>query len=434
MSKDNLFLGYARGSVGDVVFSRSNGVQIARARNRSPRNPRSPLQLLQRVVMKTTMTAYSLLQDITNHSFQGYAEGTESQGRFAVLNVAIFRERLAPYINSGDPSEITGCLETNFSTRDTELAEINPYLVSEGTIKPLNYAWIESQFGLELSQVDGNFDLANATYKDVCDALGLIDGDQLTFLALGTDDTEEGSMSRFNSFNYGRLILMPGSGDMTTKFIYNGELNDPNPRNMGLLGVSLSAGPVGSAHPFMLPILPGVVTDAGNVNSVAGFAVIASRLVGQVWQRSTQSLLIRSDSLADTGHLEWDHHEDYMADAIASYLSASGSSLYLNQAGPVPGVRSAASDPTRELYVRVYNSNSYIVDGLGKTIVDNSAPLELTAGTGTVSYRNRLPQPPGWGTSSVSVSDSSTTVIGQYTIAMSQGEGTITPVPPAYPG
>lgn len=434
MAKDNLFLGYARGSVGDVVFSRFNGVQVARARNRSPRNPRSPLQLLQRVVMKTTMTAYSLMQDITNHSFQGYAEGTESQGRFAVLNVAMFRERLADYINSGDPSEIKGCLETNFSSRDTELAEINPYIVSWGSILPLNYAWIGDRFGLELTQVDGNFDLANATYQEVCNALGLMAGDQITFLALGTDDTEEGYMSRFNSFNYGRLILMPASGDMTEKFIVDGALNDPNPRNMGLLGVSLSAGPVGSAHPFMLPVLPGVVNDAGTVNSVAGFAVIASRLIGQVWQRSTQSLLIRSDNLADTGHLIWDHEEDYMSDAIASYLSAAGSSLYLNQAGPVPGVRAAGTDPTREFYVREYNSNSYIVDGLGNMIVNDSAPLELTAVTGTVSYRNRLPTPPGWGTSSVRVPDSTVTVIGQYTFTMSQGEGSVTPVPPAYPG
>lgn len=434
MAKDNLFLGYARGSVGDVVFSRSNGVQVSRARNRSPRNPRSPLQLLQRVVMKTTMTAYSLMQDITNHSFQGYAEGTESQGRFAVLNVAIFRERLAPYINSGDPSEITGCLETNFSTRDTELAEINPYLISEGTIKPLNYAWIGDRFGLELSQVDGNFDLANATYKDVCDALGLMAGDQLTFLALGTDDTEAGSMSRFNSFNYGRLILMPASGDMTAKFIVDGALNDPNPRNMGLLGVTLSAGPVGSAHPFMLPVLPGVVNDAGNVNSVAGFAVIASRLVGQVWQRSTQSLIIRSDNLGDTGHLNWDHHEDYMADAIASYLSEAGSSLYLNQAGPVPGVRAKTTDPANTVYARVYNNETYVVDGLGHPFAVGSDCLEMTNAAKNVSYRGSLPLPDGWSASTIEVPGDGTTKVGQFTFMMESGEGTLTPNPPAYPG
>ena len=47
MSKGNLFLGFGRGKVGVVVFSRLNGEQVTRARNRSPRKPKYPLQLLQ---------------------------------------------------------------------------------------------------------------------------------------------------------------------------------------------------------------------------------------------------------------------------------------------------------------------------------------------------------------------------------------------------
>lgn len=46
--KGNMFLGYARGSVGDVVFSRSNGQQQGRARNRRPNNPRTSSQMRQR--------------------------------------------------------------------------------------------------------------------------------------------------------------------------------------------------------------------------------------------------------------------------------------------------------------------------------------------------------------------------------------------------
>lgn len=46
--KGNMFLGYARGSVGDVVFSRSNGQQQGRARNRRPNNPRTSRQMRQR--------------------------------------------------------------------------------------------------------------------------------------------------------------------------------------------------------------------------------------------------------------------------------------------------------------------------------------------------------------------------------------------------
>lgn len=46
--KGNMFLGYARGSVGDVTFARQKGQQVARARNRKPNNPRTSAQMRQR--------------------------------------------------------------------------------------------------------------------------------------------------------------------------------------------------------------------------------------------------------------------------------------------------------------------------------------------------------------------------------------------------
>lgn len=60
MSKGNMFLGYARGSVGDVVFSRTNGQQITKARNRNPNNPRSISQMMQRSVFISAVKFYQL--------------------------------------------------------------------------------------------------------------------------------------------------------------------------------------------------------------------------------------------------------------------------------------------------------------------------------------------------------------------------------------
>lgn len=45
-----MLLGYARGSVGDVTFSRVKGQQVARARNRQPNNPRTKSQMSQRTI------------------------------------------------------------------------------------------------------------------------------------------------------------------------------------------------------------------------------------------------------------------------------------------------------------------------------------------------------------------------------------------------
>lgn len=50
MAKHNMLLGYARGSVGDMTFSRVKGQQIIKARNRQPGNPRTKSQMSQRTI------------------------------------------------------------------------------------------------------------------------------------------------------------------------------------------------------------------------------------------------------------------------------------------------------------------------------------------------------------------------------------------------
>lgn len=57
--KGNMFLGYARGSVGDVVFSRVGGQQTARARNRRPANPRTQNQMLQRSLFANVVKCHN---------------------------------------------------------------------------------------------------------------------------------------------------------------------------------------------------------------------------------------------------------------------------------------------------------------------------------------------------------------------------------------
>lgn len=48
MAKGNMILGYLRGAIGDIVFWRAKGQQMARARNRAPSNPRTEYQMTQR--------------------------------------------------------------------------------------------------------------------------------------------------------------------------------------------------------------------------------------------------------------------------------------------------------------------------------------------------------------------------------------------------
>lgn len=100
MAKGNLFQGMGRGKVGDVVFSRLNGEQISRVRNRHPKNPRSNSQIYQRAIMATVMQAYSAGKAIFDHSFEGYAVGAQNQRRFLSLNAKMLRQLVATDINT----------------------------------------------------------------------------------------------------------------------------------------------------------------------------------------------------------------------------------------------------------------------------------------------------------------------------------------------
>lgn len=316
MSKGNLFLGFARGKVGDVVFSRQSGEQVARARNRSPKNPQSPLQMLQRVVLKTNSTAYSMLQPICNHSFQGRQEGTDNQSRFSEINIAAMRRQLRDVINSGDPEEILQSTEYNFAGKYSSLAQFRSYVISEGTLPVLTYDIGSIQGGLTLSGLS-----ATTTYAQVVDALGLQQGDQLTFVGLTIDDRALAETSEFNGMKYARVILEPSDGDMSKPFLLAGEgssytVNLPNEKNDGDIVMFLGSNKL---------LVEFAGTAVESANTLAGFAVIASRLSGGVWARSTQSLVLDAN-------LRNDHNIGYLYDAIYSFLTAQNSSLYLNQA------------------------------------------------------------------------------------------------------
>lgn len=326
MSKGNLFLGFGRGKVGDVVFSRVDGEQVARARNRSPRNPQTALQLLQRVVMKTTSSAFSLMQEITNHSFQGFDGVTMNQSQFTKLNVEKFRAQLAEIINSGEATDILASTESNFSPKGVNLASINPYIVSSGTIGRVPYAFLPdgTSDGAALCLPTVPFQNNVTSYQDVINALGLRRGDQLTILCLTCDDTAEGASSFFNGFKYSRFILEPSDGDLSHL------INDQAFWNVKNKDIDISQIPTSTTP--VLSIMPrGLTTPTGGADSLVAGAVIVSRLSGDVWQRSDAELILRPWTVGTDWHLEQDHGENLLGDAIQSFMVVQNSGLYLNQ-------------------------------------------------------------------------------------------------------
>lgn len=338
MSKGNLFLGFARGKVGDVVFARQNGEQITRARNRAPKNPQTPLQLLQRVILKSSSSAFSLMQEICNHSFQGVDGVTMNQARFNSLNIEAMRRQCSDLINQSDPREITVSTLSNFSERGLSLPVMRPYHVSEGSLGSLSYDWGDGAFtlyGPNPLPGTGEVDPLGLSYSDVCNCLGITPGDQLTFMVLGADDrsAQDALNGCFTAVDYARVIMLPNSGEVNDGFVnVNGELLDPNPRNSGTVQFNLSVNEDRYLRmKFNLPSLP---LAASRVNSQAAGAVILSRQSGGVWQRSTQQLALRpyNTGAGVVDPLSWEYDVWFLGDAVLSYMSQANSSLYLNQA------------------------------------------------------------------------------------------------------
>lgn len=103
MAKGNMFQGMARGKVGDVVFSRLNGEQISRVRNRHPKNPRTNAQLYQRAIMATIMQAYSAGKEVFNHSFEGKSVGEDNMREFMSRNLKMLRGVVASEVATRVP-------------------------------------------------------------------------------------------------------------------------------------------------------------------------------------------------------------------------------------------------------------------------------------------------------------------------------------------
>lgn len=103
MSKYNLFKGKARGSIGDVTFTVLNDTQVAKVRNRHPRNPRTDAQMFQRAVWATIMRIYSAGKSFFSQSFEEAATPQQNMNAFTSLNIQYLRELLTQEIEQQTP-------------------------------------------------------------------------------------------------------------------------------------------------------------------------------------------------------------------------------------------------------------------------------------------------------------------------------------------
>lgn len=181
MAKGNMFQGMARGKVGDVVFSRNNGEQISRVRNRHPKNPRTNKQMYQRAVMATVMQAYAAGQEIFNHSFQGKSVGAENQRAFLSKNAKLLRGQIAAELEAG-----TAALNCNAAVvAPGAITPVpNEYMISEGGYPQNFFGWNPTGNGFAAPSI-----VEGETAAEYAERNGLIAGDIYTFCIFVISDT-----------------------------------------------------------------------------------------------------------------------------------------------------------------------------------------------------------------------------------------------------
>lgn len=318
-----MLLGHARGKVGSLVFSRSNGKQVVRAKADVVKNPKTEAQKIQRILLNTVAQAYSKMQAICDHSFENVKVGQDSMSYFMRQNINALRTKVSEAIASGAlMDEIF-----SFAPLGTALFVPNDYIISKGKLPKIDVEDASSDEAMTAV-------IANGTYADVINAYGGQRGDQLTFVAV------VGSSIDNCTFKFARIILDPTDAQgeqlpLTTAFLDGSSVNAANPRNEGT--ITFTAGDIGIEFTF------------GDTYMFAAAVIVSRKGENEAWQRSEATLVANPSSSELVYSLQYalDTSDANNIDTPNSrYLNNSGNGRLAEQAEPVAAasIREASLD------------------------------------------------------------------------------------------
>lgn len=309
MATGNIILGTATGSIGDVTLMRRAGKQVSRVRVRKIGNPKTANQAANRALLNTLGTAYGYLRGIVDHSFQGKSGPLANMREFLKLNQGVARA-------TGSVSPSGTDEGYNFNFKGETVMRPNPLKIASGTLPGVEVKEdisgspaVSNGFKFKATINDG------MSYNEVVNALGLMQGDQLTFIGIADPEFVGPRSSSNQPRSYGtvlfaRVILEPSDKDMESIFINNGEIDAPNAKNEGIISFDEHMN-------ISLTKLPAA-------NFIA-MGVIVSRYDGGQWKRSNCQMLVGEDYVSS----------NTMSEVYESYMLSEevpSSDLYLNQA------------------------------------------------------------------------------------------------------
>lgn len=217
MAKGNLFLGMGRGSIGDVTFYRADGQQLARVRNRRPKNPKTEAQLYQRAIMATVVKAYQAGKAIFDHSFQGFSVGAQCQRQFMSLNAKMLRQLVATDINTPIP---TMSQKARVVAPGVNVPVADPFVISRGSYQQNLFAYDESNHSFVMPKAN-----SGETVAQYANRIGLLAGDIYTLIVFAErsdiayqSPNWDDALASLNYCNFGwiRMIVKSGLSNVTS--------------------------------------------------------------------------------------------------------------------------------------------------------------------------------------------------------------------------
>ena len=264
MSKGNVLLGMARGAVGDIVFSRLKGQQVARARNRQPANPRTSSQMYQRALFTDAVKFYTRgRRNLFQFAFENKKANESDYNAFmrenAKRGVVISK---AAFDNYGYPA-------------------LGNFIMSKGTLPPMVESNLTNR-GMSVEKVFSASEApAVATIGDISriliDGVDTLEGDILTFVTIVVNDNTN-------------VPSVDGEGG-NTQWIINQIQLDAN-STQPLSDYGLSATQVYSEGSAVVDIVQKIDTILNT--SIAAGVVIHSRNTANGVRVSTEELALNS--------------------------------------------------------------------------------------------------------------------------------------------
>lgn len=264
MAKSKGFFGLRSGSTKNFTFSELNGQQITKERVYKVKNPRTLQQMRQRMVMATVSAAYSYLKEICDHSFEGFGVGSPCMSEFMRLNLDALKAKA-----QNDAAVVA------FNAYQDKNINPIPFMVAKGSLNEIVPTIAENK----LSWRTHIGDIGLQTAEQIYAALGLNQGDMVTFILCGGDFVSNAALTfapqplaitRLHADKQGAVSSLANAFTIESNNLGNIKVNVDQP----------------SSTSFSI--------EATCDKLVMG-AVIISRKVADKWLRSNATMVVRDD-------------------------------------------------------------------------------------------------------------------------------------------